>query len=121
MINGGCSDDGFDYFRGWLIAQGKRVFMLALAEPDSLAEVDVEMDDAYNQEMLAVGYDAYFKKMGMAQRNYATARNAGSEYELSEDERRALREEIHYASDINRTWDEVSVGAMVPKLFSKFS
>ena len=23
IINGGCSDDGFDYFRAWLIAQGK--------------------------------------------------------------------------------------------------
>ncbi|MBB6566504.1 hypothetical protein HNR71_002141 [Kribbella sandramycini] len=22
LINGGCSDDGFEYFRGWLIAQG---------------------------------------------------------------------------------------------------
>jgi hypothetical protein len=26
VINGGCSDDGFDYFRGWLIAQGREVF-----------------------------------------------------------------------------------------------
>ena len=26
LINGGCSDDGFDYFRGWLILQGKTVF-----------------------------------------------------------------------------------------------
>jgi hypothetical protein len=23
LMNGGCSDDGFDYFRGWLIAQGR--------------------------------------------------------------------------------------------------
>ena len=26
VANGGCSDDGFDYFRGWLIAQGREVF-----------------------------------------------------------------------------------------------
>ena len=26
IINGGCSDDGFDYFRGWLILQGRDVF-----------------------------------------------------------------------------------------------
>lgn len=26
VINGGCSDDGFEYFRGWLIAQGKASF-----------------------------------------------------------------------------------------------
>lgn len=33
MMNG-CSDDSFDYFRGWFIAQGKDVYMDALAEPD---------------------------------------------------------------------------------------
>ncbi|MGF1429826.1 DUF4240 domain-containing protein [Kitasatospora sp. LaBMicrA B282] len=38
-INGGCSDDGFDYFRGWLIMQGRAVFEAALADPDSLAEL----------------------------------------------------------------------------------
>ncbi|TQE38472.1 DUF4240 domain-containing protein [Streptomyces ipomoeae] len=38
-INGGCSDDGFDYFRGWLILQGREVFERAVADPDSLAEL----------------------------------------------------------------------------------
>lgn len=38
LINGGCSDDGFDYFRAWLIAQGQQVFEAGLADPDSLAE-----------------------------------------------------------------------------------
>ncbi|MEU0885330.1 DUF4240 domain-containing protein [Lentzea sp. NPDC005914] len=37
LINGGCSDDGFDYFRGWLLLQGREVFEAALADPDSLA------------------------------------------------------------------------------------
>ena len=35
----GCSDDGFIDFRAWLIAQGKEVYLSALADPDSLAEV----------------------------------------------------------------------------------
>jgi hypothetical protein len=26
LINGGYSDDGFEYFRGWLIVQGRDVF-----------------------------------------------------------------------------------------------
>jgi len=39
VINGGCSDDGFEYFRGWLIAQGEKVYSQALLDPDSLAEV----------------------------------------------------------------------------------
>ncbi|MFD7027199.1 DUF4240 domain-containing protein [Streptomyces sp. NPDC059917] len=37
LINGGCSDDGFDYFRGWLITRGRAAFERALADPDSLA------------------------------------------------------------------------------------
>ncbi|MCX5304839.1 DUF4240 domain-containing protein [Streptomyces sp. NBC_00160] len=37
VINGGCSDDGFDYFRGWLLTQGREAFEAALADPDSLA------------------------------------------------------------------------------------
>jgi len=38
LIHGGCSDDAFEYFRGWLIAQGSEVYRQALANPDSLAD-----------------------------------------------------------------------------------
>jgi hypothetical protein len=41
VINGGCSDDGFDYFRGWLIAQGREVFERVVADPDALAGLPV--------------------------------------------------------------------------------
>lgn len=37
VINGGCSDDGFAYFRGWLIAQGSQVFEMAVRNPETLA------------------------------------------------------------------------------------
>ena len=46
LMNGGCSDDGFIDFRSWLLLQGKRVFEAALADPDSLAAIDVEPDDS---------------------------------------------------------------------------
>lgn len=41
ILNGGCSDDGFDYFRDWLIAQGETVFVAALQNPESLCAVAV--------------------------------------------------------------------------------
>ncbi|MEU4358728.1 DUF4240 domain-containing protein [Streptomyces virginiae] len=41
QINGGCSDDGFDYFRGWLIAQGRATFEQVINDPDSLADLPV--------------------------------------------------------------------------------
>ena len=38
IINGGTSDDRFDYFKNWLILQGQYVFRQALKDPDALAE-----------------------------------------------------------------------------------
>jgi hypothetical protein len=38
IVNGGCSDDGFEYFRGWLIAQGRDYYEAALLEPERAAE-----------------------------------------------------------------------------------
>ncbi|MER6363492.1 DUF4240 domain-containing protein [Kitasatospora sp. NPDC001527] len=39
-IEGGlCSDDGFDYFALWLVAQGQRTYRAVLADPDALADV----------------------------------------------------------------------------------
>ena len=39
LVNSGASEDGFDSFRGWLVAQGREVWDAALADPDSLADV----------------------------------------------------------------------------------
>ncbi len=41
MINGGCSDDGFRYFRDWLISEGEPVFERAVESAESLADVTV--------------------------------------------------------------------------------
>ena len=40
MCENGCSDDGFIDFRAWLIAQGREVYLAALADPDSLTDVE---------------------------------------------------------------------------------
>jgi hypothetical protein len=68
LINGGCSDDGFDYFRGWLIAQGRTVFENALKDPDTLADVvtleEATEGDVEAEEMLYVAMYAYQKRTG---------------------------------------------------------
>ena len=38
LINGGCSDDGFDYFRDWLLLQGRKVYEGALKNPAGRTE-----------------------------------------------------------------------------------
>src|SRR5258708_6765625 len=67
IINGGCSDDGFDYFRGWLIAQGEQVFTEALRDPDSLASVllDTHDYDAECETLLSVAQEAYEERTGI--------------------------------------------------------
>ncbi|MGC4047864.1 MAG: DUF4240 domain-containing protein [Armatimonas sp.] len=45
VIQGGCSDDSFLYFRYWLIAQGRKIYEAALAHPDSLIEILSTEDD----------------------------------------------------------------------------
>jgi hypothetical protein len=44
ILGGGCSDDGFLDFRGWLISRGERVYEEALRDPDTLAQV-VNVDE----------------------------------------------------------------------------
>lgn len=39
IINGGASDDGFYYFRCWLIGMGEDVYSAAIASADNLADV----------------------------------------------------------------------------------
>ena len=43
----GCTDDGFTDFRGWLIAQGRDVYMAALKDPDSLADAPDYQDQRF--------------------------------------------------------------------------
>lgn len=38
-VRGGCSDDGFDYFRGWLISRGEAAVLAAIRDPESLEVV----------------------------------------------------------------------------------
>lgn len=70
LVNEGASDDGFDYFRGWLITQGRDVFEAAVADPDSLAEVGAvrralaDGDELECEAMLAVAWDAYEEATG---------------------------------------------------------
>ena len=54
LINGGASDDGFEYFRGWLMTQGRAVFARAVADPDSLAELPRVRPAALSGEEFAV-------------------------------------------------------------------
>jgi hypothetical protein len=72
LVNGGCSDEGFDAFRGWLMAQGREAFASAVAEPDSLAGLPAVRraaqtgEELGSERMLAVAAEAHRRATGDA-------------------------------------------------------
>ncbi|AWK08176.1 DUF4240 domain-containing protein [Streptomyces spongiicola] len=69
VLLGGASDDAFDYFRCWLIGQGREVFEGAVHAPDSLAELLDDFDEDIDGDGEELGYaadEAYEQLTGTA-------------------------------------------------------
>jgi len=99
IVNGGCSDDGFDYFRGWLIAQGKASFFAAVCDPETLVDI-VPAEAALRgwvecEDMLYVAREAYEQRTSQE-----------LPFRLSEQPREPSGEE----------WDEETVEERYPNL-----
>jgi hypothetical protein len=58
IMLGGASDDAFDFFRCWLIGQGRHIFEGALHEPDTLAELLERFDPDSDGDAEDLGYAA---------------------------------------------------------------
>jgi len=98
IMNCGCGDDGFEDFRGWLIAQGKDVYEKALVDPESLVdkmEINERADDGF---VLYIFTKAYGHK-------------TGSEIHVKYREQPLLR---------GTTWEEEKKSSRFPKLAAKF-
>lgn len=54
----GASDDAFDFFRCWLIGQGREVFEGALHDPDALAGLLGDFDEEIDGDAEELGYAA---------------------------------------------------------------
>ncbi|HXB08172.1 MAG TPA: DUF4240 domain-containing protein [Puia sp.] len=61
IINGGCSDDGFCYFRDWLIARGPEVYKQAIADAEWLVNVEWS-EDGFDAEGMCYVAGAVFEK-----------------------------------------------------------
>jgi hypothetical protein len=99
IIHGGCSDDGFEYFRGWLIAQGRDYFEAALKNPESAAKKVSAGEEAECESILYAASEAY-------------EQGIGSELPPS-DIQRPLE-------PIGQSWKENEVEKLYPKLAKKF-
>lgn len=64
IMNGGCSDDSFSDFRGWLIAQGKEIFFNALTNPETLVDLSHDMDNDDWEGLSYVATTSFEEKTG---------------------------------------------------------
>lgn len=76
ILNGGCSDDGFEYFRNWVISRGKETYYKAKENPDSLInEVSEDQDEYEFESFWYVALDAFKNKTGKELYDYIDNEN----------------------------------------------
>ena len=93
VMNGGCSDDGFRYFRDWLISEGRALFERAVKDPDALSAVPRR--ESFDLE--SFGYAAL----------YAHEKKGGGE----------LERDFNVELD---AWQEADLPALLPKLSATY-
>ena len=112
LMNGGCSDDGFEYFRLWVISRGRKVYEAALANPDNLIDYiaeDAEVDFFEFELFWYVAIDAFEE---------ATEADL---YDYIDDDNFTTREGNYPNFEFN--WDEEdpeSMKKLCPRLFERF-
>jgi hypothetical protein len=78
VIHGGCSEEGFDSFRGWLIAHGRETVAGSVKSPDSLADMPAVRAAADNgavfeaEEVLTIAAEAYRQATGSEMPDWET-------------------------------------------------
>lgn len=109
IMNGGCSDDGFEYFRNWIISRGRDVFYKAKENPDNLiTEVSKDIEFYEFESFWYVALEAFNKKTGKDLYDYIDNENFNTK-------------EGQYPQ-FEFTWQEnnpESMKKICPKLFKK--
>lgn len=110
IVRGGCSDDSFEYFRNWLILQGRQAVYNALQNADSLCDLfeKTDCEDPEDEEA-----------------NYIVMEEIERRADGSEDFREKLEqsEMPPFPGDIEFKWeedDEESIRAVCPRIFDRF-
>lgn len=102
IIHGGCSDDGFTDFRAGLIGMGEKAYRDALANPESLADLDQDYVENMTimEEIAYVGAEVYEEMTG----------NDMPDHELD-----------YPADPAGEPWEEDAVDEIHPKLAAIYS
>ena len=95
IIGGGCSDDAFSDFRSTLISMGRDIFERALADPQSLADINYDAGQAHYEGYQYVTPKVYKEMSG-------------------HDWIPGSRE--HPSEPSGEYWEESNIGTLYPKL-----
>lgn len=96
LINGGSSDDGFEYFRGWLLTRGSARWRLASKDPDTAFDDVAPGTEAECEDMMGTLPAVYEERFG----------------------RPAPR--INYQDPTGQPWTEENLGTRFPRLEQRF-
>jgi hypothetical protein len=99
IIGGGCSDDAFSDFRATLISMGRQTFERALADPQSLADMDYDAETAH--------YEGYQYVPSTVETDLGGGQ-------------RFPRYQARPAEPSGKSWDEDKVAELYPKLAEKY-
>lgn len=103
IIQGGCGDDSFDYFRAYLISLGSQSFNAALANPDSLAEVDLDAEGEEWEDWMSPTMAVVFARTG--EYNFADSKPSSS---------------VRSGEPSGEEWDEADLPARFPRLAARY-
>lgn len=105
VIHGGASDDGFQYFRTWLIFKGRDAFETAQRDPDSLADRDLVPgpEGLWEFEELAYAANEVWKAKG------------------GKGDVRDMAAPVDFLGEPKGTrWNDGELSETLPKLFKRF-
>jgi len=114
VVLGGCGDDGFDYFRFWLVTRGKIVYKNAIEDADSLCEeFELLTEDEYPEweEVSYIPMRVFKKKFNK------------DFYDAEWDNRDSIEYGDESRPEITFEWDEGdedSIKKVCPKTFDKW-
>lgn len=108
----GCTDDGFTDFRGWLISQGKDVYLAALKDPDTLADVPLYGGGCF-ESLAYIGGTAYEQLTG---KDVYDAFDRPAYEKLKQE----LAQDIEYGEGINYPYKWSEAAEYLPRLCAKY-
>lgn len=116
------SDDGFIDFRTWLISQGKKVYMDAMRDPDTLAANPHTGKEMNFEAFSSCAIDAYCKKLNLTGRDrFMKPYNDLDKHKLSDQLVKDIQSEIPQHPDAPSIYLPRDYSVQFPRIWERMS